>query len=43
MEKPGFLDLRLKAKVKDKIYDHHCKEGFSPELTRTIHKKSRRF
>ena len=32
MEKPGFLDLRLKAKVNDKIYDHHCKVGFSPEL-----------
>ena len=32
MDKPGFLDLRLKAKINDKIYDHHIKVGFSPEL-----------
>ena len=32
MGKPGFLDLRLKAKVSDKNYDRHCKVGFSPEL-----------
>lgn len=32
MEKPGFLDLRLKAKIKDKTYEHHIKVGFSPEL-----------
>jgi hypothetical protein len=32
MDKPGFLDLRLKTKINDKIYDHHIKVGFSPEL-----------
>ncbi|MBR1548907.1 MAG: acetylxylan esterase [Prevotella sp.] len=31
MNKPGFLDLRLKAKIDDKTYDHHVKVGFSPE------------
>ena len=31
MKKPGFLDLRLKATVGDKTYQHHVKVGFSPE------------
>ena len=31
MKKPGFLDLRLKAKVETKTYEHHVKVGFSPE------------
>ena len=31
MKKPGFLDLRLKAQVGDKKYEHHVKVGFSPE------------
>ena len=31
MKKPGFLDLRLTAKVGDKKYQHHVKVGFSPE------------
>ena len=31
MKKPGFLDLRLKAVVGDKQYEHHVKVGFSPE------------
>ena len=31
MKKPGFLDLRLKAVVDDKTYEHHVKVGFSPE------------
>ncbi|MBO6144930.1 MAG: acetylxylan esterase [Prevotella sp.] len=31
MKKPGFLDLRLKAKIDDKTYEHHVKVGFSPE------------
>ena len=31
MKKPGFLDLRLKASVADKTYEHHVKVGFSPE------------
>ena len=32
MKKPGFLDLRMKAFVGDKTYEHHVKVGFSPEL-----------
>ena len=32
MKKPGFLDLRLKAQGNDKVYEHHVKVGFSPEL-----------
>ena len=31
MKKPGFLDLRLKAVVDEKTYEHHVKVGFSPE------------
>ena len=31
MKKPGFLDLRLKASVDGKSYEHHVKVGFSPE------------
>ena len=31
MKKPGFLDLRLTAKVDNKKYQHHVKVGFSPE------------
>ena len=31
MKKPGFLDLRLKAQIEGKTYDHHVKVGFSPE------------
>ena len=31
MKKPGFLDLRLKAAVGGKTYEHHVKVGFSPE------------
>lgn len=31
MKKPGFLDLRLKALVDDKTYEHHVKVGFSPD------------
>lgn len=31
MKKPGFLDLRLKASIGDKTYEHHVKVGFSPE------------
>ena len=31
MKKPGFLDLRLKAAVEGKTYEHHVKVGFSPD------------
>jgi len=31
MKKPGFLDLRLKAAIGGKTYEHHAKVGFSPE------------
>jgi cephalosporin-C deacetylase-like acetyl esterase len=31
LKKPGFLDMRLKAKVDGKTYEHHVKVGFSPE------------
>ena len=31
MKKPGFLDLRLKASIDGKTYEHHVKVGFSPE------------
>ena len=31
MDVPGFLDLRLKANIDGKVYEHHCKVGFSPE------------
>ncbi len=31
MKTPGFLDLRLKAVVDGKQYEHHVKVGFSPE------------
>jgi cephalosporin-C deacetylase-like acetyl esterase len=31
MNKPGFLDLRLTARVGEKKYEHHVKVGFSPE------------
>lgn len=31
MKKSGFLDLRLKASVDGKSYEHHVKVGFSPE------------
>ena len=31
LKKPGFLDMRLTAKVGDKKYQHHVKVGFSPE------------
>ena len=31
MKKPGFLDMRLKATVDGKLYEHHVKVGFSPE------------
>ena len=31
MKRPGFLDLRMKAFVGDKTYEHHVKVGFSPE------------
>lgn len=31
MQKPGFLDLRLKADIGGKTYKHHVKVGFSPE------------
>ena len=31
MKQPGFLDLRLTAKVGDKKYQHHVKVGFSPD------------
>ena len=34
MTRPGFLDLRLTAKIGDKSYPHHIKVGFSPELLR---------
>ena len=32
MTRPGFLDLRLTAKIGSKTYPHHVKVGFSPEL-----------
>ena len=32
MLRPGFLDLRLTAKIGNKSYPHHIKVGFSPEL-----------
>jgi len=32
MTRPGFLDLRLTAKIGSKSYPHHVKVGFSPEL-----------
>lgn len=32
MLNPGFLDLRLSAKIKNKNYPHHIKIAFSPEL-----------
>ena len=31
MKKPGFLDLRLKAAIDGKTFEHHVKVGFSPE------------
>ena len=31
MKKPGFLDLRMKATIDGKTYEHHVKVGFSPE------------
>ena len=31
MKKPGFLDLRMKAAIDGKTYEHHVKVGFSPE------------
>ena len=31
MKQAGFLDLRLKATVDDKKYEHHVKVGFAPE------------
>lgn len=31
MKKPGFLDLRLKAVIDGKTFEHHVKVGFSPE------------
>ena len=31
MDVPGFLDLRLKVNIDNKVYEHHCKVGFSPE------------
>ena len=31
MKKPGFLNMRLKATIGDKTYEHHVKVGFSPE------------
>ena len=31
MKKPGFLDLRMKASIDGKTYEHHVKVGFSPE------------
>jgi len=31
MRQPGFLDLRMKATVDGKTYEHHVKVGFSPE------------
>ncbi|MBR1394141.1 MAG: acetylxylan esterase [Prevotella sp.] len=31
MKKPGFLDMKLKAIIDGKTYDHHVKVGFSPE------------
>ena len=34
MTRPGFLDLRLTAKIGSKSYPHHIKVGFSPELLR---------
>ena len=32
MKQPGFRDLRMKATVDGKTYEHHVKVGFSPEL-----------
>ena len=32
MKQPGFRDLRVKATVDGKTYEHHVKVGFSPEL-----------
>ena len=31
MKKPGFLDCQMSIKLKNKIYKHHIKVGFSPE------------
>ena len=31
MKQPGFRDLRLKATIDGKTYEHHVKVGFSPE------------
>jgi len=31
MNRPGFRDCRLTAKIGDKTYSHHIKVGFSPE------------
>lgn len=31
MKRPGFRDLRLKAKIGDRKFDHHVKVGFSAE------------
>ena len=38
MKKPGFLDLRLKAAVDGKTYEHHVKVGFSPEQLKSYTK-----
>ena len=43
MEEPGFLDLRLKAKINDKVYEHHVKVGFSPELLKPYTKNPEDF
>lgn len=32
MDKPGFLDCNLKTNIDGKVYKHHIKVGFSPEL-----------
>lgn len=31
MREPGFLDMKMKAAVDGKTYEHHVKVGFSPE------------
>ena len=43
MKKPGFLDLRLKATVDDKTYEHHVKVGFSPEQLKPYTKNPQDF
>ena len=43
MNQPGFLDLRLTAKMGEKKYQHHVKVGFSPEQLKPYTKNPKDF